>query len=339
MMRSTGFLASAVACLLLVPLSGCLVASETETELALGEVASPVIGGKAATQDQIFSTVAILAPGDPTYICSGVLIAPTVVATAAHCMFKDKNEFCTTEFSSYDLAVVAGALEVTTANEDQRYEVATIKYRKDFICPMPSSLGKANDLALLLLKRPVTALSPVPVLSIDKLESNLSKGALVTIEGYGEHDTAMRFGQVYAAETPYQESNKTEFIAGTLSAPDTCVGDSGGPVYFTVGGTRYVVGLTSRQNVEGDVPCGTGTLGTIYTIPGADEYNTWLKDNSNGAYSGSSFISSGVDGGTDGVSLGLPGCACTVGGFPASSRASLGWALGRTLLVVRRRRS
>ena len=96
-------------------MSGCLVASETETEPDLGEVASPVIGGKAATQDQIYSTVAILAPDDPAYICSGILIAPSVVVTAAHCLFKDKNKFCTMEYSEHDLTVVAGALDATTA--------------------------------------------------------------------------------------------------------------------------------------------------------------------------------------------------------------------------------
>ncbi|MEO5730934.1 MAG: trypsin-like serine protease, partial [Byssovorax sp.] len=74
--------------LLLASTSGCLVATETESEADIGEIASPVIGGTAATQNQIFSAVALLAPGDPDYVCSGILIAPSVVVTAAHCIYK-----------------------------------------------------------------------------------------------------------------------------------------------------------------------------------------------------------------------------------------------------------
>jgi MYXO-CTERM domain-containing protein len=299
-----------------------------------------VIGGKAATQDQINSTVAILAPDDPTHICSGILIAPSVVVTAAHCMFKDKDEFCTMEYSNYDLTVVAGALDANTASEDQHYEIARMHYRKDFFCHMPSTIGKANDLAILLLKRPVNSLSPVPVFPIDKIKSNLSKGALVTIEGYGHHNsTAMQIGQLYTAETPYQESNDTELAAGAVSAPDTCTGDSGGPAYLAVDGVRHVVGMTSRQNgvTEGD--CSMGSMGGIYTILGNDDYNIWLKTNSDGAYTGSSFISGGADGGVDGGSSGIPGCNCKVGSAPASSRTGLWLGVGLALLVARRRRS
>lgn len=338
MIHHADVVTTVIACLLLVPVSGCLVASETESEPDLGEVASPVIGGKAATQEQINSTVAILAPDDPTYICSGILIAPSVVATAAHCIFKDKNKYCLTEFSNYELTVVAGALDVTTANEDQRYEVATLPHRNDFVCPLASTLGKANDLAVLTLKRPVTSLSPVSVLPIDKFKSILSKGTLVAIEGYGSHDGAMmQFGQLYTAETPFQESNDTEFIAGGISAPDTCVGDSGGPVYLTIEGTKYVVGMTSRQNREGDATCSTGLM-SIYTIIGNDVYNTWLINNSSGSYTGSSFNSGGVDGGVDGGS-GIPGCNCTVGDASAPERPGLWLSVGLVLLAVQRRRS
>jgi MYXO-CTERM domain-containing protein len=255
-------------------------------------------------------------------------------------MFKDKGKFCLTEYSNYDLTVVAGALDVTTASEDQHYEVAANPYRLDHVCPLASDLGNANDLAVILLKRPVTSLSPVPVLPFDKIDSILSKGKLVTIEGYGHHDSAMmQFGRLFTAETPYQENNKTELIAGAASAPDTCFGDSGGPVYLTVEGTRYVVGMTSRQSGTTVEECSTESMGTIYTILGTKEHNIWLNTKSNGAYTGSSFVS-GVDGGVDGGSSGIiPGCNCTVGSAPAPSRPGLWLGVGLALLVARRRRS
>ena len=247
--------------LLLATTSGCLVASETESAADLGEVASPILGGTAATKNEIFSTVALLAPGDPDYICSGILIAPSVVVTAAHCLYKDKDQYCQTQYAPYDLTVVAGALDVTKASAEQRYDIAKILPYTGFVCPLPA-FGEANDLGIVLLKGSITSLSPVPTIKFEKIKSALSVGTLVTIQGYGVRDVEMtQFGQLYVARTPYQQANPTEFIAGAVSAPDTCTGDSGGPVYLTVNGTEYLVGMTSRRNDEEDAGCKVTPMG------------------------------------------------------------------------------
>jgi MYXO-CTERM domain-containing protein len=61
-----------------------------------------------------------------------------------------------------------------------------------------------------------------------------------------------------------------------------------------------------------------------------------LKAESGGAYAGSTLLSS--DGGVDGSS-GIPGCNCTVGITPATSRPGFWLGVGLALLVARRRRS
>jgi MYXO-CTERM domain-containing protein len=325
--------------LLLGTTAGCLVATETETAADLGEVASPVIGGAAATKDQIFSTVALLAPDDPNYICSGILIAPSVVVTAAHCIYKVA---CQTEYAPYDLTVVAGALDATTASAEQHYDIANMIPYPGFVCPMPDTLGVVNDLAIILLKGSITSLSPIPTVTFDKIKSALSTGTLVTIEGYGDRNTGMtQFGQVYTAQTPYQEASTTELIAGAMSAPDTCTGDSGGPVYLTVEGTKYVVGMTSRGNGP-DTACGNAPMGGIYTILGVQNYDDWLKTKSGGAYAGSTFLrgssDGGVDGGDNGSSSGIPGCNCQVGSAPVSSAPGFWTGVGIALLAAKRRR-
>jgi len=312
--------------LLLASASGCLVANESESEETLGEVASPIFGGAAATKDQIFSTVALLEPGNPDYICSGILLAPSVVVTAAHCIYKDE---CQTEYAPYDLTVVAGTLDATAAGAEQRYEIANMIPSPGFVCPMSAAPGMVGDLAIVILKGSVTKLSPVPTATFDKIKSALSTGTLVTIEGYGDRGSGMtQFGQLYVAQTPYQQASTTEFVAGAMSAPDTCHGDSGGPVYLTVEGTKYLIGMTSRGNGV-DSACGSAPMGGIYTILGVKEYDDWLKAKSGGAYAGSSFVSNGgVDGGSDGGSPSLPGCACRVSEGPASSWPGLGMGIG-----------
>lgn len=262
-----------------------------------------------------------------------------MVVTAGHCLYKDEF-FCLDGYAQYDLTVVAGALDAIKASADQHYEIAKMVPHPGLVCP-PPPLGRANDLAIVLLKGSITSLSPVPTIMFDKIKSALSPGTLVTINGYGDHDTGMtQYGQLYTAQTPYQQASTTEFVAGAMSAPDTCTGDSGGPVYITVEGIEYVVGMTSRRNDTYDAGCGNATMGGIYTILGFKDYDDWLKAESGGAYAGSTFPSSdgGVDGGGDGSSSGIPGCNCRVGNAPASSGSGFWMGVGVALLAARRRR-
>lgn len=191
--------------------SGCLVATESEENL--GEVASPIFDGTASTKDQIFSTVALLEPGNPYYICSGILLAPSVVVTAAHCIDKDE---CQTEYAPYDLTVVAGTLDATAAGAEQSYEIAKMIPYPGFVCPMPAALDMAGDLAIVILKGSVTKLSPVPTATFDKIKSALSTGTLVTIEGYGDRGSGMtQFGSCMSPKHPISR----QALQSSLPAP------------------------------------------------------------------------------------------------------------------------
>ena len=321
--------------LLLGTTSRCLVASETEAEADLGEVASPIFDGTAATKEQIFSTVALRRLGhDDDYMCSGTLIAPSVVVTAAHCLVdQDKTtDAISTKYDTMEMTVIVGALDVRTATEDQRFAVTKIVLHPQF----PGSptvgmdgLGKYDDIAILLLQQPVTTMSPVPVLPFDQFDSNLSQGKLVTITGYGFHDAAATAdGQLYIAQTPYQRRNATEFIAGAKGSSNTCRGDSGGPVYLSVEGTMYDIGVTSRNAWNGGLSvCGSGE-GNYMMLPA---YESWLRDNASGAFPPPRSSSSSD-------SSGLPNCTCKIERAPASSRPGLWLGLGLALLVAMRRR-
>jgi hypothetical protein len=192
----------------------------------------------------MYSTVALLTSSDTSYMCAGTLIAPSVVVTAAHCLVDQDpvTDQITNEYVPTDMIVVAGALDAMSAATDQRYAIANIvrhaNYPGSFAVDM-YGLGKYYDIGilLLLLQQPITSLPPAPVLPFAQFDSTLSQGVLVTIAGYGYRDSAGTLtGQLYLAETPYQRHNDTEFIAGAQGSPSTCRGDSGGPVYLSVGG-------------------------------------------------------------------------------------------------------
>jgi MYXO-CTERM domain-containing protein len=333
LIRLTSCLLSVAAVgLLLGTTSGCLVATEAESEADLGEVASPIFGGTAATKDEIFSTVALRRLGYDDYICTGTLIAPSVVVTAAHCVVDQdtKTAQITNEYAPMEMTVVAGALDARTATENQRFSVTKIVRHPKFKGSLTvglDGLGEDNDIAILLLQQPVTSLPYVPVLSLDQFKSNLSQGMLVTITGYGFHDAATTVdGQLYLTKTPYQRSNAAELVVGAQDSPKICTGDSGGPIYITVEGTLYDTGVASRDALKTDIECGSGEA--RYALLPA--YEMWLRDNTAGAYPPAKSSSS------DGS--GLPNCTCKIERAPASSGPSLWLGLGIALLVARRRR-
>ncbi len=326
-------LSVAAAGLLLGTTSGCLVASETESAADLGEVASPIFGGTAATKDELFSTVALRRLGDDDYICTGTLIAPSVVVTAAHCL-TDEDPMTGEIIIRYDpmeMTVVAGALDARAATEDQRFAITKIvlhpKYTGSSKVGM-DGLGEDNDIAIMLLQQPLTSLPSVPVLSLDQFKSNLSQGKLVTITGYGFHDAAAVVdGVLYLAQVPYQRHNATEILVGTQGSPKICEGDSGGPIYISVEGTLYDTGVASRDALIAGGKCVSGDA--RYALLPA--YESFLRDAAAGAYPPPRSSSSD--------SSGLPNCTCKIEGAPASSWPGLWLGLGIALFLARRRRA
>ncbi len=177
------------------------------------------------------------------------------------------------------------------------------------------------------MQQPVTSLSPVPIPSLDQFKSHLSQGKLVTVTGYGFHDAAATVdGHLHLAKTPYQRSNATELIVGAQGSPKICDGDSGGPIYLSVDGTLYDTGVASRDALETGVKCGSGEARYVL-LPA---YESWLRDNTSGAYPPAR--TSGSDG------SGLLDCTCKIERVPSSSGPGLWLGFGIALLVARRRR-
>lgn len=305
--------------------SGCVVPVESD----LGEAASPIVGGTPATQEQIYSTVSLTDASDGFTVCSGTLIAPTVVATAAHCVVTFANEKSTQitgQRQPSEIIVVAGALDADTPAPEQKYKVASLAYHKGFSLSTAldaDGLSTENDIAVLLLQQPITSLPSVPVLSMDQLDTTLQQGTPLTITGYGIHNIENQFtGTLYVAQTPYQRRNKVEFLVGGNGNPDGCTDDSGSAAYISVDGTMVAAGIHSRSAVLGAGGQGMCGQGGVYTILAA--YDSWLRDNAGGAYPPSSGL--------------LPNCKCRLSDGPAPSRPGLWFGLGLPALLARRRR-
>jgi V8-like Glu-specific endopeptidase len=206
------------------------------------EQSAPIIGGENDDGDP--SVVAVYAQqlGSPGgFLCTGSVIAPTLVLTAAHCV-------STAETGAGPQFVV-----LTSANLNRRGG-QQLAVREVHANPQwqPDNLQGGHDEGIVILKDP-TSLPPLPINRAQAALGALGPSAVgqaVRIVGYGLNDGVTQTG----AGIKRQALTKLRSISGALirlgdSRQGTCNGDSGGPAFMNLGGVETIVGTTSYGNV------------------------------------------------------------------------------------------
>ena len=205
-----------------------------------------IFGGAKVQPNQWQDTAALLdSSGEP--FCTGTLIAPRAVLTAAHCVSQGAPE--TILLASADLG---GGERLAVAHA--------------FAYPQ---WNRTYDLAVVILSE--TASTPPRTIGLDcVLDDVLSDGKAVTLVGYGVTETNDNNTDKNAvttvltdhdcSDTAAYECNDEISPGGELVAggdgKDSCFGDSGGPVYAAQGAQSYLVGVTSRGAKNSGPDCG-----------------------------------------------------------------------------------
>ncbi|MGB5812230.1 MAG: trypsin-like serine protease [Polyangiales bacterium] len=247
-------------------------------------VDAAIVGGWAATTEQIFATVEIRSAGAKSGFCSGVLISPSVVATAAHCAVVEHDEGDVYGAAPGTLRVVAGHLSSASAAPENVRIVIEVRihedYDHDFIMGRSRSgagkggIGSPNDLALLFLSEPFDSVANAPMVSQQDAEDLVRHGDLAYVAGYGVYDVERDLsGELYISDAIIDVLGQRELLTRRPDQlGDSCFGDSGGPLYLPTDHGDILVGLVSRGRSDVPNDCGDGG---VYTMLSA--YLPWIE--------------------------------------------------------------
>jgi secreted trypsin-like serine protease len=192
--------------------------------------------------------------------CSGTLIAPDVVLTAAHCMVDQKGWKVTTT-SPGDVRVFLG---------DSAPATETLPVSETWVHPNYDPRELVNDIALVRLSNS-TNLTPIPALpaALGLTQADVDAALPMDHVGYGYSDLAKtEYGEKLHNVLPLGALGctiegcpagvpaDTQFSYSQLDADvveGPCNGDSGGPQFIVRDGVTYVAGITSWGDAQCDL--------------------------------------------------------------------------------------
>lgn len=227
---------------------------------ARADIAPSVINGDPTAD---YPSVGIVASDDfPDGFCTGTLIGPNKVLTAAHCTWGSTAD------------------ELSFLINDTAYPVAEIYIHPSFSW-YDFGTDRAYDISVLILSTDVDGITPSPIYRQRPLP-----GTPLTLVGYGAGGTGSPdgglelddFGTKRVGTTTLERVGRTilYWFFDSNNESNTAHGDSGGPSFIEQADTLYVAGITTGGDSD------PSRLGGISYNTRVDSLAAWIDNPANG---------------------------------------------------------
>ena len=237
--------------------AACSVDDGARPQVSRG-AAQPLIGGAVTADDP---AVVALTRGGSSSFCTGTLISPRVVLTAAHCVDMLGADPSANIYFGSD---TTGAGARITVGQKKQHPLWT------------GDLSGGHDVGMLLMDFPVEDPTIAKTLNTASLSSG-HVGAPYRHVGFGvyDRDTGDADGQKRQGTTAITGTRGDVILSGDSNL-SVCFGDSGGPAFLQLDGIEVVAGIHSYTTGDDCFPPNGDTDVQKYA---EDFILPWVQDN------------------------------------------------------------